>query len=157
MGRIWIRCLSVRQPYANLIAQGRKTIEVRTWEPYWPKEPEPLMEFWNDILIVSAKKPSIAPAGCAVATCRVGLSQPFEWFSAEERELARLPHGYFKSFEERQRAYGWPLAQVVRLFDPFPVRGRLGLWWENVDEGSLRGALADAWRRVPPGMEEEKR
>lgn len=157
MGRIWIRCLSVRQPYANLIAQGRKTIEVRTWEPYWPKEPGPLMEFWNGVLIVSTQKPTIVPAGYAVAVCSLGLVQPFRCLSAEEHERACLPPDYFKSEKERRRAYGWPLLSTVRLFEPFPVRGRLGLWWESVDEHQLRGAFADAWRRAPAVMEEEKR
>jgi len=156
MGRIWIRCLSVRQPYANLIAQGRKTVEVRTWEPYWPKDPEPMMNYDGDVLIVSSRKPAIAPAGYAVATVELGLTDPIRRLSNGELEAACLPDGYFKSDLHRAKHFGWRFKRVVRLFEPFPVRGRLGLWWEEVEETALRGAFADAWRRAPAGTEEPK-
>ena len=52
-----MKALSVKQPWANMIAEGEKTIETRTWST----------DYRGEILIVSARDPDIPPAGCAVA------------------------------------------------------------------------------------------
>lgn len=52
-----MKAISIRQPWANKIAYGPKTIETRTW---YTKYRGPLM-------IHSSKKPAIKPAGCAIA------------------------------------------------------------------------------------------
>ena len=48
-----MKAISVRQPWANLISWGQKSIEVRTWTT----------EHRGDLLIVSSANPKIAPAG----------------------------------------------------------------------------------------------
>ena len=52
-----MKALSVKQPWANMIASGEKTIETRTW----------MTSYRGQVLIVSSKQPRIKPAGCAVA------------------------------------------------------------------------------------------
>ena len=56
-GRRVLKALSVQQPFANLIADGSKTIEVRNRDT----------THRGLLLIVSSKRPDAPPAGCAVA------------------------------------------------------------------------------------------
>lgn len=56
-----MKAISVKQPWANLIASGVKTIETRWW----------YTRYRGWLLIVSSKQPRIAPAGCAVARARL--------------------------------------------------------------------------------------
>ena len=65
-GRRVLKALSVRQPFANLIADGSKTIEVRTRGT----------THRGPLLIVSSKRPDVPPAGCAVAVVNLVDSRP---------------------------------------------------------------------------------
>ena len=56
-GRRVLKALSVQQPFANLIADGSKTIEIRTRGT----------THRGPLLIVSSKRPDVPPAGCAIA------------------------------------------------------------------------------------------
>lgn len=47
-----MKALSVKQPWANMIASGEKTIETRTW----------MTGYRGQVLIVSSKQPRIEPA-----------------------------------------------------------------------------------------------
>ena len=98
--------MSVRQPWANLIARGQKTIETRTWAT----------GYRGPILIVSSKRPNIPPAGSVVAVvelvdCRVMTTAD---------EPAACCGLYPK-------AMSWVLKNV-RPVRPFPVKGALGVF-----------------------------
>lgn len=105
-----IKALSIRQPFANRIAEGEKTIEYRTWKtPYR-----------GPLLIVSSKRPKIEPVGCAVAIVRLSDIQP----SLEYDDL-----------------FEWMLADVERI-EPFPVKGRLGLYDVTLPDSMLIASTA---------------
>jgi hypothetical protein len=137
-----IKCLSVRQPWANLIATGRKTIEVRTW---WPTVPT-----GSKLLIVSSLRPPIAPAGFAVAMATL--------YDVERLRKDHLAAACLDKMPDKP-SFAWHLMDVVRLFDPFRVKGRLGIWTIEVEDRQLRGAWSDAWKRAPDsfGGKEEKK
>lgn len=101
-----MKALSVRQPWANMIASGKKTIETRKWPT----------EYRGDLLIVSSKTPPIPPAGYALAVVRLADCRPM---TRADEEAACCP-GY-------PNAYAWVL-EDVRAIQPFPVRGRLGIY-----------------------------
>lgn len=105
------KCLSVKQPWANLIASGQKTIETRLWAtPYR-----------GDLLIVSSRKPDIAPAGCAIALAKLVDCRPM----TKADEIAAMCHEY-------EGAYAWVLADI-RPIRPVPVRGSLGIFEAKVE------------------------
>lgn len=111
-----MKALSIRQPWANLIAAGEKTIETRTWAT----------DYRGPILIVSSKSPKIEPAGFALAIADLVDCRPM----TRQDELAARCRIY-------PSAYSWVL-QNIRKIHAFPVRGRLGLYDIEVssDEGS---------------------
>lgn len=101
-----MKALSVKQPWANFIASGRKTIETRTWTT----------RYRGPLLIVSSKEPNIAPAGSAVAIANLVACRHMT--SADE--AAACCHVYPK-------AVSWILEDIQRI-RPAPVRGALGVF-----------------------------
>ena len=101
-----MKAISIRQPYANWIAEGKKTIETRTWST---KHRGPL-------LIVSSLNPNIPPAGCALAIVRLVHCRPM----VKEDEEAACCDLY-------SRAWAWEL-ENIRPIKPFHVKGQLGLY-----------------------------
>ena len=113
-----MKALSVKQPWANLIASGKKTIETRRWAT----------DFRGDILIVSTKQPRIEPAGCAVAVARLVECRPMTL--SDERDAM---------CEVYEDAIAWMLRDI-RPLQPFPVTGQLGLFDVDVSSSSLAPA-----------------
>jgi hypothetical protein len=56
-----VKALSLRQPYANWVASGRKTLETRTWS----------IKYRGDILICCSQFGNVGPKGLAL--CMVEL------------------------------------------------------------------------------------
>lgn len=101
-----MKALSIKQPWANLIASGEKTIETRTWAT----------EYRGELLLVSSKTPKIEPAGCAVAIAQLIDCRPM---TKADEAAARC--------EVYPRAFAWVLGDV-RPIEPFPVKGSLGIY-----------------------------
>jgi len=105
----------MRQPWANMVASGKKTIETRTWPT----------TYRGRLLIVSSRKPSIPPAGCALALANLVDCRPMTQ-DDEPRACCEL----------YPRAWAWVL-EDIRPIEPFAVMGRLGLYEVDVDPESL--------------------
>jgi hypothetical protein len=110
-----LKALSVKQPWANMIASGEKTIETRRWPT----------DYRGLLLIVSSKTPDIPPAGCAVALATLVECRPM---TRSDESAARC--GLYSG------AFAWVLRDIRRL-KAFPVRGRLGIYDVVVEEGAL--------------------
>lgn len=110
-----MRALSVKQPWANLIASGCKTIETRTWAtPYR-----------GPLLIVSSKRPNIAPAGSAVAIAKLVDCRRM----TKADETAACCNIY-------PNAVSWVFEDVQRI-RPIPVKGALGVFDCPVDPSDI--------------------
>lgn len=101
-----MKALSVKQPWANLIVSGEKTIETRTWGT----------DYRGPLLIVSSKSPKIEPAGFALATAELVNCRPM----VRGDEPAACCEIY-------PDAHAWLLHNIQKI-EPFPVRGKLGLY-----------------------------
>lgn len=101
-----MKALSVKQPWANLIANGEKTIETRLWAT----------DYRGPLLIVSSKMPKIHPAGYALAIADLVECRPMTRLD----EVAARCNLY-------RGAYSWVFMNVRRI-PIFPVRGQLGLY-----------------------------
>ncbi len=137
------RALSLTQPWATLVAIGAKRIETRSWST----------AYRGPVAIHAAKEfPAIARELCcrrhfAGALAEAGYNHPSELplgailavghlVAVERVEAERNPFADAAFFSERERAFGdytagryaWRLDRVVRLADPIPCKGSLGLW-----------------------------
>jgi hypothetical protein len=98
--------LSVKQPWANLIAQGRKTLEIRSWSTPARK----------GVLLCSSASPAIYPAGFAIAVIDIVECRPFARADEDAACVEHIPG-----------MYAWVIANVRRI-NPIPVKGRLGFF-----------------------------
>ena len=111
-----MRALSVKQPWANLIASGLKTIETRTWAT----------AYRGPLLIVSSKRPNIPPAGSAVAIAEL----------VDCRPMTRADEGA-ACCDVYPNAVSWVL-EDVRQIRPFRVKGALGVFHCAVNPSHLK-------------------
>lgn len=101
-----MKAISVKQPWVNMIARGKKTIETRTWAT----------SYRGPLLIVSSKVPNIPPAGYAVAVAELIECRPMR---PDDKDAACC--------EWYPGAVAWVLDKV-RPIEPVPVKGMLGLY-----------------------------
>ena len=104
-----MKALSIKQPWANLIAAGKKTIERRTWTT----------SYRGPLLIISSKRPPIEPAGYAVAIVDLVDCRPM---TPDDEKAACCPI--------YENAVAWVLCNVC-VIEPFPVKGQRGI--SNID------------------------
>jgi len=107
-----MKALSVKQPWANLIASGEKTIETRTWGT----------GYRGDLLIVSGKMPMIAPAGYALAIVRLVDCRPMTEKDQIDACCSIYPNAVAWVFEN------------IRPITPFPVQGKQRLFEVTLPE-----------------------
>ena len=118
-----MKALSVRQPWASMIARGEKTIEVRSWPT----------SYRGRLLICAAKKPhKDDPTGVAVAVADLVDCRPFVTRD-ESAACCGADAGDF----------AWSLANV-RPIEPVPVSGALGIFTVEVAVVELAAPLPPA-------------
>lgn len=105
-------CLSVQQPYATLIAQGFKTIEVRTWVP----------KITGRILIASSRtlgahvSKTVYPVGVAICTVEIIGYRPMKESDVDAAYT-----------EFNSDGLCWGLREPYKV-EPFPIKGRTRLF-----------------------------
>ncbi len=106
-----MKALSIKQPWASMIAEGLKTIETRTWPTFYRGE----------LLIVSSKRPSDeGPAGKALAVAE--LIDCHRMTVDDEKAACCTIY---------PRAWAWVLTTIWEI-EPFDVRGQLGIYEVDV-------------------------
>lgn len=115
-----IKALTVRQPWANLIASGEKTIEVRTWRT----------DYRGELLITASASPKIEPFGCALVIVDLVDVRPMtpDDFGA----------AHFNAGASVERKFAWVIENPRLISRPKKMRGRLGLWNARVPESWTR-------------------
>ncbi|UVK35801.1 ASCH domain-containing protein (plasmid) [Mesorhizobium sp. AR10] len=123
--------LSIRQPWAELILQGRKTIEVRTWDTdyrgrFWlhtGKSADPDLDRRMGV--------SNPPRGFFVGRVMLESISPID---AARWELWRSKHLGSGRYEPGMLA--WILSSPERLAEPVPAPGKLKLF--EIDDAVVR-------------------
>jgi hypothetical protein len=116
-----MKALSLKQPFAELILQGRKKIELRKWNT----------RFRGEFLIHASKNAdadamrefgfSNLPAGCIVG--KATLKDVKKYLSDEEHKKERHLHLASNLFGK----YGFILENAQRVKE-MPCKGKLGFW-----------------------------
>lgn len=129
-----MKAITICQPYASLIAEGRKRVENRTWPT---KYRGPLAihagKSRNWLGSWSGAMPDPMPFGAVVATCR--LSDCLSFSVATDRPSLPARLEWVADHRHTKGPYCWVLEEVDRLDDPLPCSGSQGLW--DVDLGRL--------------------
>lgn len=122
-----MKALSLKQPYAELILQGRKKIELRKWNT----------SFRGEFLIHASKVPDFKamqnfgfkelPLGCIVG--KAILNDVKSYKTDDEFDKDKNFHLASKEWGN----YGFILKNVRRL-NPIPFKGSLNFWNCNINQ-----------------------
>ncbi len=123
------KALSIRQPWANLIVTGIKTIEIRTWRPKTLVLPQIILIHAGKKVDEEALKcfgikedlPTGAIVGEALMTGVKQYSSRDQWL--EELEMHRNRP---ESFQEG--LYGFVLKDYKQYAQPIPLKGQLNFF-----------------------------
>ncbi len=125
-----MRALSVRQPWASLIASGRKTIELRSWST----------KYRGPLLILAGSSPwrgdhghELGPLGVVVGIVElVGCRE----FRQSDQAASCVPENVLRelSFDGERSAlrpkqwFSWILRDARHVAACVPAKGKLGLY-----------------------------
>ena len=121
-----MKCLSVSQPYADLIVKGKKTIELRKWNTKFRGEflihaPLKIRKNACDRLKINEKK---LVRGAIVGKVEIYDVKVYD--SASEVMVDAKKHLASKEFCNRK--YGFLLRNHSKLKVPLPQKGKLGFF-----------------------------
>lgn len=102
-----MKAISLKQPWANLVASGKKTIETRKWST----------KYRGDLVICSSQNPKIEPYGKALCIVELYDVRPMTK-NDEKKACIKLYSG----------AYAWMLRNLRKIDPPIPVKGSLGIF-----------------------------
>ena len=137
-----MKALSVKQPYAALIVQGLKTIEVRSWKTDHRGDllicasAAPKNLFWRDL---ETQENFLMPAGCVLGVVELLDVRPMVKADHEPSVWCYAPG-----------AFAWVVRPKYAV-RPDKVAGRLNLF--DVDENTLvklEDGIADMYDFPPP-------
>lgn len=116
-----MKALSLKQPFAELILQGRKTIELRKWNT----------KFLGEFLIHASKKPDEKamrefgfenlPCGFIVGKATLADVKKYENEEAHKKDRK------FHLASNAWGKFGFILENVKRI-KPIPAKGKLNFW-----------------------------
>ena len=135
-----IKALTLHQPWASAIADGRKKIETRSWPPPSTLKPGDLLAIHTGkrpmrydaeaVILASRNRMHDLPLGAIVCVCRFIEKMEFtddmiRWMGDEERSFGCFVPG----------RWGWKLEVVWVPDEPIPARGHQRVWnWEVPEE-----------------------
>ena len=128
-----MKALSLKQPWAELIVSGKKTLEIRNWNT----------KFRGDFLVHASKVPNKGamerlgfkelPTGCIVGRAKIiGVK---EYPSKEEFERDEDKH-FAKGYDWGGRLYGFIVTDAKRVKET-PLKGQLNFFNVELDEKNL--------------------
>lgn len=144
-----MKCLSVSQPYADLIIQGKKTIELRTWNTKY--RGEFLVHAPFKIKKDACKKLRIDETKLltGVIIGKVEIYNVKIYNSVSELKSDSKKH--FATEEFLRHRYGFLLRKPRKLIIPIPYKGSLGFFdvslGTKVKENDIKSELFDEEHR----------
>ncbi len=101
-----MKALSLKEPWASLVLNGKKTIETRVWRT----------NYRGRLLLCASKNPKSDISGKAFATANLVEIRPMQK-KDEKKACCRLYDG----------AYAWIISEVTPI-KQFEIKGQLGLF-----------------------------
>ena len=153
-----MKAISIKQPWASLIAQGIKDIENRTWKcpPKYigqrvlihasrkpDKEPyqlfndtqikvldDKIMDVCGFYEITGAIIGSVKIVGCVINHSSIWADQTLNYVKGTSSDIHKFVTG-------QKIVYNWILAEPILFQVPIPVKGKLSFWDVQVKETKI--------------------
>lgn len=131
-----MKVISIKQPYASLIAYGYKEYEFRTWKTnYRGKIYIHASKSVDKIAMEKYKELNIDfKTGCIIACA--DLTDCIEInneFRTHIKPKNKYPYVYNHILSIDKNKYAFELKNVKQLKEPFNVNGQLGIWNYDLD------------------------
>ena len=120
-----MKCLSISQPFADLIVKGKKTVELRSWNTNF--RGEFLIHAPRKIRTEDCKRLKIKtklPTGVIIGKAEIYDVKKYS--SVDEVKKDAKKHFASKNFYNRK--YGFCLKNAKELRVPIPYKGKLGFF-----------------------------
>ena len=130
-----MKCLSVSQPFADLIISGEKSIELRSWNTNFRGElliHAPLKIKFEDSKRLKIKKKFVT--GAIIG--KVQLYDVKKYDSIKQVRLEQKFHLASKKYQKK--TYGFILKNARPLRIPIPWKGQLGLFDVNIPNTEIK-------------------
>ena len=122
------RCLSIKNPWLELILSGKKDIEVRTWTtkyrgPVWlhaGKSVDKSQSLRWDFKDLSTG-------------CYLGKANLIDIIQFDQKSWGSLRKRHLNEGPSQPGLYGWVFEKPTRLKEPLVASGKLGLYKPDVD------------------------
>jgi len=130
-----LKCLSVSQPFADLIISGKKTIELRNWNTNFRGEfliHSPLKIRTDDVKRLKINKKLVTGA-------IIGKAQLYDvkkYDSIKEIKLDQKFHFASKKF--RNKTFGYMLKNAKPFRIPIPLKGQLGFFEVDIPKTKIK-------------------
>ena len=121
-----MKCLSISQPFANLIIQGKKTIELRRWNTNFRGEfliHSPLKIRNDDCKRLKINKKQLI-IGAIIGKAELYAVKKYKTISDLKKDSKK--HLASKKFQNNK--YGFCLKNIKSFKIPIPAKGKLGFF-----------------------------
>lgn len=120
-----MKAISVRQPWADLIVQGKKTIELRTWSVGYrgPLAIHASLTVEREACLVHGLDPDSVTSGGFI-----GIVDLVDIHPLDAREYRERRGEHLATVGYPGPVFGWQLQNPRALSQPRPGRGRMGLF-----------------------------
>ncbi len=130
------KCLSVSQPFADLIVRGKKTIELRSWDTRFRGEflvHSPLKIRDDDCKRLGIDENSLA-SGAIVGKATIYDVKIYR----TQKEWQSDQKFHFAGSEFSGSKYGFLLKNAKRFAIPIPHKGKLGFFDVHLDDTKVK-------------------
>ena len=127
-----MKCLSICQPFAELIVQGKKTIELRKWNTKF--RGEFLVHAAKNVLTEDCKRLKISPEEIVTGAIigKVNLVDVKKYES--DKELNKDKKKHHSVSDNTKNKYGFILENPKKLREPIEYMGKLNFFEFHPDE-----------------------
>ena len=131
-----MKCLSISQPFANSIIQGKKSIELRRWNTNF--RGEFLIHSPLKIKIEDCKRLKINPKNLVTGAI-VGKAEIYNVKKYESKiELLKDSKKHLASKSFQNNKYGFMIKNAKPFRIPIPAKGQLGFFEINLEQKKIK-------------------
>ncbi len=131
-----MKCLSVSQPFAELIIQGKKTIELRRWNTNF--RGEFLIHSPKKIRIEDCKRLKMNPKNLEKGAI-VGKAEIYDVKTYKTKsELVKDSKKHLASKTFQNNKYGFLIKNAKPFRIPIPAKGQLGFYDVNLESKKIK-------------------
>lgn len=125
-----MKAISLRQPWADWVVQGKKSLELRTWTVSYrgPVAIHASQTVNREVCLANGIDPDSLTLGGVVGSVVLVDIIDVDADRFQANQSRHMAQGMFDEPKNGEKLYGWVLENARELSDPIPYHGRMGLF-----------------------------